>query len=101
MNPLRPAGRARAVTRGGRILQRLRQLGVLSDPEYQLAQTQLAALCIELPRRRPLAALHPILALARQLERDRPQLTAAGHYLIRSELGPGDPGPGRGPGPGP
>jgi penicillin-binding protein 1C len=63
MNPFAPAGRERAVRRGARVLAQLAGRGVLSPPEYALAQGQLAALRIPYRERRPPEALHALLHL--------------------------------------
>ncbi|MEI6412896.1 MAG: transglycosylase domain-containing protein [Pseudomonadota bacterium] len=86
MNPLKDSGRVRAVARGQRILARLREHGLLSQVDHALAERQLNDLRITATAQRPNDALHAILALERQLARDRPTLVAHGHFVIRTSL---------------
>jgi penicillin-binding protein 1C len=62
-NPLRPDGLRRARARAGRILDALREQGVVTQPEYHAAAAQLAALQPGPAPQRPADALHPILRL--------------------------------------
>ncbi len=67
MNPFIPAGRARAIERGRRLLGILREQGVVSAAEYQLARAQIGELRVPEREVRPVAALHEILALEREV----------------------------------
>ena len=67
MNPFQADGRARAIARGRRLLLTLREKDVVSDAEYQLALAQLGELRVPKREVRPLAALHEILRLEREL----------------------------------
>jgi penicillin-binding protein 1C len=67
MNPFLPLGRARAVARGRKILDRLLARGVLSGEEHELARRQIADLVVPPPGERPRDALHAILRLERAL----------------------------------
>ncbi len=62
-NPLHPSGLGRARIRAARILDQLREQGVVTEPEYHAAIAQLAALLPGPAPRRSLDALHPILRL--------------------------------------
>lgn len=61
MNPFDPEGQIRAIARGRRLLRLLREQGVVSDAEYELAGAQLARLRVPPRETRPLIALHEIL----------------------------------------
>ncbi len=63
MNPLHPAGLARAKARGQRILDRLGAQGVIPADELALARVQLAGMAAPRPPARPVVALHAILRL--------------------------------------
>ena len=67
MNPFDPEGQQRAIARGRRLLGLLREQGVVSDAEYQLAGAQLAGLRVPARQTRPLIALHEILRYEREL----------------------------------
>lgn len=67
MNPLHPAGLARAIHRGERVLDELAAQGVITPAELPLARAQLAAMQLPRPPHRP-DALHAILRLARMLQ---------------------------------
>jgi len=64
MNPFDPAGRRRAIARGGRLLRQLRRRGVLGPEEYAVARAQIAAIRVPPPARRPPESLHALLKLA-------------------------------------
>ena len=72
MNPFLPSGRARAVKRGGEILARLREEGVLSAEEYELAQAQILGLQIPPPLERPRQAMHAVLRFHEDLRAHPP-----------------------------
>lgn len=63
-NPYLPAGRARAVARGRRILALLRASGTIAPAEHELALRQIDGIVVPRLPRRPEEALHPILRLA-------------------------------------
>ena len=69
MSPFRPDGRERAVARGRRILDRLRERGDLSAEEHELACGQIERLRIPPVPERPESALHAVLYLDEQLRR--------------------------------
>jgi len=69
MSPFRPDGRARAVRRGRRILDVLRERGDLGAEEHELACRQIEALRIPPVPARPESALHAVLYLDQQLRR--------------------------------
>ena len=81
MNPVTPDGRARAVKRGGEILDRLRASGVLEEAEYELARSQIRALLIPPPQERPRHAMHAVLRFDADLRARRPKAT-----LVRTTL---------------
>src|SRR5262249_50727897 len=60
MNPLRPAGLARAIRRGHGMLDELARQQVISEAELALAHRQLGAMRPPQPPRRP-AALHAVV----------------------------------------
>ena len=66
MNPLHPAGLARAIRRGERVLDKLAAHGVITQTELPLAREQLAAAQLPPMPHRP-DALHAILHVARML----------------------------------
>ncbi len=63
MNPFREAGRQRAVARGLRILDRLREQGLLSVAEHDLAKQQIVRLELPWPEPRPTQAMHALFKL--------------------------------------
>ena len=67
MNPYTASGRARALTRGRRILALLRTAGTLDPAEYELALRQIDGIVIPPLPRRPEEAIHPVLRLAARL----------------------------------
>lgn len=67
MNPFVPAGKARAVLRGHRILAHLHAKGIVDDHEYALAERQIEALSIPDRSARPNEMLHAILRVDKQL----------------------------------
>lgn len=67
MNPFDPEGQKRAIARGSRLLGLLRDQGVVSATEYELAVAQLAQLQVPARETRPLVALHEILRWERDL----------------------------------
>lgn len=72
MNPFHENGRQRAIARGGRILERLRDKKVLSAAEFELARQQLADIRLPTPPVRPGHSLHAVFKL-RQLLADAPR----------------------------
>jgi penicillin-binding protein 1C len=71
-NPLRPSGLGRDRMRAGRILDQLREQGVITEPEYRTAIAQLATLHPGPAPQRPMDALHPILRLRELLSGPAP-----------------------------
>jgi penicillin-binding protein 1C len=67
MNPLKLSGLARAVRRGGRMLDELARQGVIDRTEHAVAREQLAQIRLPERRRRP-DALHAILRLSSLIE---------------------------------
>jgi len=67
MDPLDPRGRARALARARRILQRLAERGELAPSELAAALDELGSLRMPWPAVRPVEALHPLLALGERL----------------------------------
>lgn len=63
MNPFRENGRQRAIARGQRILERLREKHVLTEAEYALASQQIVNLSLPWPEPRPQHALHTMFKL--------------------------------------
>ena len=77
MNPLRPAGRERAVRRGRRMLEALARDQVIGGAEYAAARAELDHLRLPPRPRRP-DAVHAILRIAGMLQGDaRPALDPA------------------------
>jgi penicillin-binding protein 1C len=85
MNPLRPAGLARAVARGHRALDALARQGVIGEAELALAHGQLDAIRAPAPRRRP-AELHAVLRVADMLAADRIRPANPSDPRIRTSL---------------
>lgn len=67
MNPFDPEGLRRAIARGSRLLGLLREQGVVSVAEHELAAAQLAQLQVPAREIRPQIALHEILRFEREL----------------------------------
>jgi penicillin-binding protein 1C len=67
MNPFRAEGRERAVVRGGFLLFLLRQQGVITAAEFDLARLQLQTLRVPARQTRPVVALHEILRFEHQI----------------------------------
>jgi penicillin-binding protein 1C len=81
MNPFTPNGRARAVKRGGEILDLLHERGLLGGAEHELAQVQIRSLLIPPPSERPRNAMHAVLRYENELRAARPEAT-----LVRTTL---------------
>ncbi len=73
MNPFHEDGRLRAIARGGRLLQQLRDNGILSAAEYELAQKQILDMHFPQPSMRPPQSLHAALKLQQVLASTVPQ----------------------------
>jgi penicillin-binding protein 1C len=86
MNPFLPNGRARAVKRGGEILERLHARGTLGDADYALAQSQIQALLIPPPTERPRQALHAVLRYENDLRAAARRHAAPPDPLVRTTL---------------
>ena len=69
-DPFTAAGRARAVRRGERILDRLAADGLLDAHDLAVARAEIAHLRLPWQAARPRAALHPLLALESRLPPD-------------------------------
>lgn len=67
MNPLREDGRQRAIVRGGRILEQLRDKEVLSAAEYEIAREQIRDIRLPPPAVRPSNSLHAVFKLKQVL----------------------------------
>jgi penicillin-binding protein 1C len=72
MNPYDPLGRQRAIRRGVRILDVLRERGELSERDHAIAREEIEHLRLPWRGTRPAAAIHALLAF-----RDRVPATAA------------------------
>ncbi len=78
MNPLRPAGRARAIRRGHLVLEALARTQAIDGADYAAAGTELDRLRLPPAPHRPPEALHAILRLAGMLSGEaRPALDPA------------------------
>ncbi|MBN2370837.1 MAG: transglycosylase domain-containing protein [Vicinamibacteria bacterium] len=86
MNPFLPLGRARAVDRGRRILDRLLDRRVLSDEEHELARRQIAELVVPPPGERPRDALHAILRLERALQSEPLRIKHCAQPVVTTSL---------------
>ena len=73
MNPFHEDGRQRAIARGSWLLQQLRDKGVLSAAEYELAQQQIRTIQFPLPAVRPAHSLHAVLKLQQMLAASGPR----------------------------
>jgi penicillin-binding protein 1C len=67
MNPFREDGRRRAIARGARILEQLREQGLLSDAEYEMAQQQIRDVRMPPIQPRPANTLHAAFKLRQVL----------------------------------
>lgn len=67
MNPFREDGRRRAIARGQRILEQLRDGGVLTAAEFEMAHEQIADLRMPPTQPRPANALHAAFKLRQVL----------------------------------
>lgn len=82
MDPHDPRGRARAIARGRRILERLAERGEISSLELAAAREEIAQLRLPWRAARPEAALHPLLALRGRLA----DAVGPGSYLLTTTL---------------
>ena len=85
MNPFEPVGEARAIARGRRLLVLLREQGVVSDAEYDLAGAQIARLRVPPRETRPLDAMHEVLRYERDL-RERAGRGAVAPPIVAATL---------------
>ncbi len=76
MNPFTPDGRRRAVGRGRRILETLREKGLIPKEEFDLAIKQINNLKIPGKEVRPISAIHAILKLENMFS-NNPSLISA------------------------
>lgn len=67
MNPFREDGRQRAIDRGLRILQQLRENGVLNGAEFEMARGQIREIRLPVAPTRPPEALHALFKLKQLL----------------------------------
>lgn len=67
MNPFHEDGRQRAIARGARLLQQLRDNAVLSAADYELAQKQILDIRFPQLSLRPVSSLHAMLKLKQVL----------------------------------
>ena len=86
MSPFHPDGRERAVHRGRRILDLLRERGDLGPEEHELACRQIEALRIPPVQERPESVLHAVLYLDEQLRRDGRRKTLGRAPVLRTTL---------------
>jgi len=85
MNPFHEDGRQRAIARGGRLLQQLRDSAVLSAAEYELAERQIRDIRFPQPAVRPAHSLHAVLKLQQVLAAAAPR-GGAEPYRITTTL---------------
>ncbi|HEV8680866.1 MAG TPA: transglycosylase domain-containing protein [Stellaceae bacterium] len=85
MNPLKPAGRARAIQRGRRVLEALARRQVIGGTEYAEATAELAELRLPPPPRRP-DAVHAILRISGMLKVAEPPAFDPGDPQVRTTL---------------
>jgi penicillin-binding protein 1C len=85
MNPFDRDGQKRAIIRGRRLLGLLREQGVVSEAEYELAGAQLAGLTVPGHEKRPLVALHEILRYEKDL-RERVARGAVATPIVATTL---------------
>jgi len=76
-NPFDPEGRARAVARAQRILEVLAGQGLLDSAELAQARLDLDALRVPAKARRPPEAMHALLRLGQELDRDEPMVVSS------------------------
>jgi len=86
MNPYLPAGRARALARGRRILALLREAGTITPAEHELARAQIGNLAVPQLPRRPEEALHPVLRLAARFADPAARRALPNPPLVRTTL---------------
>lgn len=67
LNPFREDGRQRAIARGGRILEKLRDTGLLSAAEFELARQQIRDIRLPAIPVRPAHSLHAVFKLKQVL----------------------------------
>ena len=70
-NPLRPKGKVRAQHRAEMILLELKNHLLISEPQYQLAITQLQSFDFPAPQPRESGAIHSIFKLQQQIDRHK------------------------------
>jgi penicillin-binding protein 1C len=86
MNPYLPAGRARGLARARHILALLRDAGILSPSEHELALRQIDGIVVPRLHRRPEEALHPVLKFASDFADPEARRTLPDPPLVRSTL---------------
>ena len=82
-NPLRYSGKIRARSRAEKILLELTHQGLISDPQYQLAVTQLQQFSFPAPQSRPASAMHSIFKLQEMILANKKSL---GNYRILTTI---------------
>ena len=82
-NPLRYSGKIRARSRAEKILLELNQQGLISEPQYQLAITQLQQFSFPAPQSRSASAMHSIFKLEEMLAANKKSL---GSYRIQTTI---------------
>lgn len=82
MNPFHEDGRLRAIARGSWLLQQLRDKGVLSASEYELAQGQIRAIRFPQLAARPASSLHAVLKLRQVLASSVPRGGAEPYRVV-------------------
>ena len=82
MNPFHENGRLRAIARGQRLLQQLREKDVLSAAEFELAQQQIIDMHFPQPPVRPPHSLHAMLKLQQVLAAAAPSGGAEPYRVV-------------------
>ena len=86
MNPYLPAGRARALARGRRILALLRDSNTIAPSEYELALRQIDTIVVPRLPQRPEEALHAVLRLATRFGDPAARRSLPNPPLVRTTL---------------
>ena len=84
MNPFREEGRQRAIARGQRILDQLRENGVLSATDHEMAKQQIADIHLPPIQSRPTESLHAVFKLQSVLSAARPGKSDEPYRIITS-----------------
>lgn len=86
MNPCTPSGRNDAVRRGEAILHALSRRGGLSPGEYAVALDEIRRMDIPPLARRPVEAMHAVLAMEERLKEPRLRRALGGRRLVTLSL---------------